>query len=110
MTRRRQRRGRQSQPQRNKNSTGSSRPMEWQEYLRQFHPVGEEDLRLLTASCRRRRFPKGTLLTVPGQIQSELYFVTQGVQYSYFEAAHKRHVMAFTYPPQCCAIPDSFSF
>lgn len=34
----------------------------------------------------------------------------QGVQYSYLEAAHKRHVMAFTYPPQCCAIPDSFSF
>jgi CRP-like cAMP-binding protein len=29
---------------------------------------------------------------------------------SYFEAERKTHVIAFTYPPNLCAIPESFSF
>lgn len=47
---------------------------------------------------------------MPGQIQRELYFVKSGVQMSYFDANYKTHVIAFTYFPNLCAIPESFSF
>ncbi len=49
------------------------------------------------------------MITVPGQIQRELFFVNSGVQMSYFDATNKTHVIAFTYPPHLCAIPESFS-
>src|SRR5690606_5084602 len=50
------------------------------------------------------------IITVHGQIQRELYFVNRGVQMSFFDADNKTHVVAFTYPPNLCAIPESFSF
>lgn len=48
------------------------------------------------------------MLLVPGQVQNELYFVKEGVQMSFFDADQKSHVIAFTYAPDLCAIPDSF--
>src|SRR5690606_22280269 len=52
----------------------------------------------------------GDFITSPGEIQRELYFVKSGVQMSYFDTSEKRHVIAFTYSPNLCAIPESFSF
>ncbi|TVR76003.1 MAG: Crp/Fnr family transcriptional regulator, partial [Chitinophagaceae bacterium] len=56
-----------------------------------------------------KTFKKGDFLTVPGQVQKVLYFVKSGVQMSYFETEIKTHVIAFTYAPGLCAIPESFS-
>ncbi len=80
------------------------------EYLKLFHNIGEDDFRLLMSNLKSRSFKKNDLITVPGQIQKELYFVKSGVQMSYFDAAEKTHVLAFTYPPNLCAIPESFAF
>lgn len=84
--------------------------MERCEYFQLFHPINTDDYELLVKKLKTKTFRKGELITVPGQIQKELYLVKKGVQMSYFDAANKTHVVAFTYPPNLCAIPESFSF
>jgi CRP-like cAMP-binding protein len=84
--------------------------MERHEYFKLFHNIGTADYKLLTDNLKTRAFKKGDFITVSGQIQRELYFVKSGVQMSYFDSENKTHVIAFTYPPNLCAIPESFSF
>lgn len=84
--------------------------MEQYKYFKLFHEISPDDFELLTSQLRTRTFKKGDLLTVPGQVQKELYFVKRGVQMSYFETNRKTHVIAFTYSPNICAIPESFLF
>lgn len=52
---------------------------------------------------------KGELLLRPGETQRVLYFVKKGVQMSYYDTDSKFYVMAFTYPPDLCADPRSFT-
>ncbi len=84
--------------------------MKRQEYFKLFHDIGTDDYNLLTENLKTKVFKKGDFITVPGQIQQELYLVKSGVQMSYFDTENKIHVIAFTYPPGLCAIPESFSF
>jgi len=80
------------------------------EYFKLFHNISLADYELLTQNLKTKTFRKGDLLMVPGLIQKELYFVKSGIQMSYFDTPNKSHVIAFTYPPNLCAIPESFSF
>lgn len=84
--------------------------MERHEYFKLFYDIGSADYNLLTDELKTRTFKKGDFITVPGQVQKELYLVKSGVQMSYFDADNKTHVIAFTYFPNLCAIPESFSF
>lgn len=84
--------------------------MEPYKYLNLFHQISPADYDLLAARLKTKAFRKGEMITVPGQTQKELYFVKSGVQMSYFDAGNKTHVIAFTYAPNICAIPDSFAF
>jgi CRP-like cAMP-binding protein len=84
--------------------------MKRHEYFKLFHEISTADYNLLAENLRTKTFKKGEFITVPGQIQRELLFVNSGVQMSYFDAGNKTHVIAFTYPPNLCAIPESFSF
>lgn len=84
--------------------------MERYKYFKLFHDIGIDDYNLLTKTLKTKTFKKGDFITVPGQTQRELYFVKSGVQMSFFDAANKTHVIAFTYSPNLCAIPESFSF
>jgi CRP-like cAMP-binding protein len=84
--------------------------MERYRYFKLFHDISTEDYSLLTDKLKPKTFKKGQLITVPGQVQKELYFVKSGVQMSYFDTDEKSHVIAFTYPPNLCAIPESFQF
>lgn len=84
--------------------------MERHEYFKCFYDIGQADYNLLTQHLKTKTFKNGDFITVPGQIQRELYFVKSGVQMSFFDADNKTHVIAFTYPPNLCAIPQSFSF
>lgn len=84
--------------------------MERLDYFRQFHDISTADYDLLTVKLKTKLFKKGDFITVPGQVQKELYFVKSGVQMSYFDTKDKTHVIAFTYFPNLCAIPESFSF
>lgn len=84
--------------------------MEQHEYFKQFYDIGNADYKLLTKNLKTKTLKKGDFITVAGQTQRELYFVKSGVQMSFFDADNKTHVIAFTYPPNLCAIPESFSF
>jgi CRP-like cAMP-binding protein len=79
------------------------------EYFHLFHEISIEEFNLLADKLTTKHFKKGDFLILPGQVQKELYFVKSGVQMSYFEADGKTHVIAFTYAPNLCAIPESFS-
>ncbi|MBK7811821.1 MAG: Crp/Fnr family transcriptional regulator [Saprospiraceae bacterium] len=80
------------------------------EYFNLFYEIDAGEVQILTNQLRTRKFKKGELIVTPGDIQSELYFVKSGVQMSYHETDSKVHVIAFTYSPNLCAIPESFSF
>lgn len=84
--------------------------MNRREFFNFFYEIGSADFDLLSEKLKPKSFKKGDFITVPGQIQRELYFVKSGVQMSYFDTENKTHVIAFTYPPNLCAIPESFSF
>lgn len=79
-------------------------------FLRHFHPITDTDYALLAERMKPKPYKKGTMIVEPGQVQKDLLFVKSGIQMSYFEADRKDHVIAFTYPPSLCAIPESFSF
>ncbi len=75
-----------------------------------FLSLSEKDINVLTSRLKPRKYAKGDVIIAPGDIQKELFFIKSGVQMSFFETDHKTHVIAFTYPPNLCAIPESFSF
>jgi CRP-like cAMP-binding protein len=74
-----------------------------------FQSLPTEELTLITERLKSVTCKKGESLVVPGQIQKNLYVVKKGVQMSYFDVGPKTHVVAFTYPPNLCAVPESFS-
>lgn len=78
-------------------------------YFRLFHNISEADFLLLESQLGKKTCAKNEFITTPGQIQRELFFSVEGVQMSYFETENKTHVIAFTYPPNPCAIPESFN-
>jgi CRP-like cAMP-binding protein len=81
----------------------------FKEFLCCFHPCHSEALDFLLSECRTANFKKGTTIIKPGQIQREMFLVKSGIQMSYFESEEDRHVIAFTYHPNFCAIPESFT-
>ncbi|QHT67060.1 Crp/Fnr family transcriptional regulator [Rhodocytophaga rosea] len=84
--------------------------MDLYEFFNLFYPISQSEYDLFRNSLKVKTFKKGDLIIVPGQVQKELFFVRKGVQMSYVETVTRIHVVAFTYPPNPCAIPESFSF
>ncbi len=84
--------------------------MELLDYFKLFHDISYKDYDLFTKNLKSKTFKKKEYITTPGQIQRDLYFVKKGVQMSFFESESKTHVIAFTYKPSLCAIPESFQF
>lgn len=80
-----------------------------QDYLNSIYQIKDTSYRLLTDNLYTKHFKKGDNIIVPGQTQRALYFVKSGIQMSFFEGKNKRHIMAFTYAPGICAIPNSFA-
>lgn len=75
-------------------------------YLKAISPQDES---LILPHLFERHVSKGHDLVRPGEVQRELYFVVSGVQMSYFMAQDRLHVVAFTYAPGLCALPDAFA-
>jgi len=84
--------------------------MELLQYLQLFHNIDQATFDLLSNELKPKSFFKGDYITEVGQVQKNLYFVNKGIQMSYFDSGNKVHVIAFTYPPNLCAIPESFMF
>lgn len=64
---------------------------------------------ILQPHLKQIHLKKGHLILQPGETQKELLFVKKGVQMSYYDTDSKLYVMAFTYPPDMCADPLSFT-
>ena len=77
-------------------------------FFNAFHELSEAEYTLLCSKLQPKKFLKGEIIIHPGQTQRQLYFINSGVQMSYFETEKKTHVVAFTYAPGLCALPDSF--
>lgn len=80
------------------------------EYLTLFHPISSEVIPLLESKFKPIAFAKGEVITEAGEVCNKLLFIQSGVQMSCYETEYDLHVVAFTYAPGICAIPDSFSF
>ena len=78
-------------------------------FLCSFHPIATGEFQALEGKLQTSSFRKGEHIITPGHIQRHLYFVQSGVQMCHFEKDAKTHVIAFTYPPNLCALPESFS-
>jgi len=74
-----------------------------------FPGLPGEDVAAIQKRLHPKPCRKGEYLVVTGQVQEEMYFIQSGVQMSFFENEKKSHVVAFTYPPDICAVPESFS-
>src|SRR5688572_19056850 len=77
-------------------------------FLSSFHPISKDESEEMLSLLRERSFKKGEHIITPGQVQKQIYFVKSGVQMCHVDKDDKMHVMAFTYPPNLCALPDSF--
>lgn len=84
--------------------------MERVDFLKLFYPVALEDYHLLEKLLKPKTFKKGEHLLVPGQTQKELFIIKTGVQMLYYQTDDKPHIITFTYPPNFCAIPGTFTF
>tara|TARA_R110001606_G_scaffold151190_8_gene291616 strand:+ start:582 stop:1151 length:570 start_codon:yes stop_codon:yes gene_type:complete len=78
------------------------------DFIKSIHSINEDDYQLLTEDLRTRQFKKGEHITQPGQIERQIFFVRSGVQMYHFEAFEKLNILGFAYPPNFCAIPESF--
>ena len=82
--------------------------MDLYQYFNLFHTISEQDFEQFCLHLKPREFSKGEYIIKEGQVQKELLFVRSGYQMSFFNHHGKAHVVAFTYPPGLCSIPDSF--
>lgn len=87
----------------------SFKALDCHRFLNTFHTTSKAEFDALTTKLHSRIFEKNENLLVTGQVQKHLFFIRSGVQMCYYERGGKMHVIAFTYPPNLCAIPDSFS-
>lgn len=78
------------------------------DYLQLFHPLEDVAWNAMVAAFRTRTYDRGQVITGVGDVQRDLLFVLEGVQYSYFVKDDKPYVMAFTYPVGISGIPESF--
>lgn len=78
------------------------------DFLNSIHNISETEFDALRSNLRSLSFKKGESIISHGQVQKHLYFVKNGVQMVHLERDGKTHVIAFTYHPNLCAIPDSF--
>lgn len=72
--------------------------------------LSASDKELLYLRLKPAVFKKGEYITLPGQVQENLYLIQSGIQMSFFENEKKMHVVAFTFAGDLCAVPESFFF
>lgn len=80
------------------------------EFIKSIHSITEENYRLFTKDFKTKQFKKGENIIVPGQIESEIFFIRNGVLMYHFDTFGKTNILGFASRPDFCAIPESFFF
>jgi CRP-like cAMP-binding protein len=83
--------------------------MDRYKFLCAIHPIDTNEYEALLSNLYLKKFKKGEHIISPGQVQRHIYFIKAGIQMCHFNPEDKSHVIAFTYPPNLCALPESFS-
>ncbi len=78
------------------------------EFLSAIHQVEERILEEYISHWKAYELPKKTIMTAPGETEHFIYFVTKGIQKSYYFNSGKQHIIAFAYAPSFSGIPESF--
>ncbi|MCV9386018.1 Crp/Fnr family transcriptional regulator [Reichenbachiella ulvae] len=91
------------------NRTESFSTADRHEFLNRFHPISQEEFNAIQEKIKSKTLKRNESLIRPGQVQKQLFLIRSGVQMCHYDQHDKKHVIAFTYPPNLCAIPDSFS-
>lgn len=78
------------------------------QFLNAIHQVDDGIMDDYLAQWKEYVAPRKTILTAAGETERFMYFVSEGIQKSYYLHDGKAHVIAFTYPPSFSGIPDSF--
>ncbi|MFZ1688129.1 MAG: Crp/Fnr family transcriptional regulator [Flavobacteriales bacterium] len=78
------------------------------DYLQLFHPLDDMAWIAMCAGFRTRTYARAQVITGVGDVQRDLLFILEGVQYSCFLKDDTPYVMAFTYPVGISGIPESF--
>lgn len=79
------------------------------EFLCSIHAISRQEYQALVARLYARSYKKHESVISAGEVQKHLYFIKSGVQMFHVDVDGKSHVMAFTYYPNLCAIPESFT-
>ena len=77
-------------------------------FFQNIHPVKDEVLDAYLRHWTEYQVPKKTVMTAPGEVESHMYFVKEGIQKSYYLDNGRPHVIAFAYAPSFSGIPESF--
>ncbi|UTW62390.1 Crp/Fnr family transcriptional regulator [bacterium SCSIO 12741] len=77
-------------------------------FLNYIHPLPEEVMEEFVDAWKPFEASRKQLLTREGDVENYIYFVTEGIQRSYYIKDDKEHVIAFTYAPSFSGIPESF--
>ena len=77
-------------------------------FLDQIHPLPEPIRGEFLAAWSPYEIGARQPITRAGTTEKWVYFVLDGVQYSFYEKEGKEHTIAFTYPPSFSGIPESF--
>lgn len=77
-------------------------------FLLAIHDVPEPILDQYIDQWQAHAVPGNTVMTAPGETETYLYYVRQGIQKSYYLKDDKEHIVAFTYHPSFSGIPESF--
>ena len=77
-------------------------------YLNHIHPVESSILEDYIALWKPITIPRKQVMTSPEQTEKFLYFVTEGIQKSYYLRNGKEHIITFAYAPSFSGILESF--
>lgn len=82
-------------------------------HLKQFafalHPLSDEEWADFASIWHEDETKRKTILTAKGEIEKNLYFITEGVQRAYYLTADdKEATIVFTYPFSFSGVADSF--
>ena len=77
------------------------------QFFNTFYPLQKAHFDLFASYLKPVSYKKGAYIIREGEVQKEVLFVKSGYQMSFINNEGKTHVIAFTYSPGPCCIPDS---
>ncbi len=80
-----------------------------EKFITGIYPLPSKELNALLDIWKPFNAKRKTILTRAGEIEHNLYFVTEGIQrVYYYDEQDREATIVFSYPPSFCGVADSF--